>query len=65
MVLSTIQLIIARATVFSKNKMDGYDWTVGKFNGRGSPLKLRGIPTNLRGNATLWCKSIALDVSSC
>jgi hypothetical protein len=28
-VLSTIQLIIARATVFSKNKMDGYDWTAG------------------------------------
>jgi hypothetical protein len=24
-VLSTIQLIIARATVFSKNKMNGYD----------------------------------------
>jgi hypothetical protein len=24
--------------VLYKNKMDGYDWTAGKFNGRGSPL---------------------------
>jgi hypothetical protein len=34
MVLSTIKLIIARVTVFSKNKMDDYDWTASKFNGQ-------------------------------
>jgi hypothetical protein len=36
--LSTIQLIIARSVVLHKNKMDDYNYTAGKINGRGSPL---------------------------